>query len=66
MQISDKDRTRKKYEKPALTLVRLNPAQAVLSICHAAATGPMLGTVNMCRTGACRKAATSGNSVGHS
>lgn len=57
---------RSRYEKPTLVRVKLNPAQAVLSICHASATTVMDGAINLCRSGNCRKASNSGDSAGHS
>lgn len=54
------------YEKPEIVKVKLNPSQAVLSICHASATTVMDGTIQLCKTGSCRKSSASGDSAGHS
>ena len=64
--MSDLKKKKMNYEKPELTRVRLNPSQAVLSICHATASTAMAGAVAKCRTAGCKKAAAAGDNAGHS
>ena len=47
---------KRRYEKPSLTRVVLNPAQAVLSICSTTGTsGSTANPAAACKAGACRK-----------
>lgn len=55
-----------KYEKPKLTKVVLNPAQAVLAICSTTSSTARSGSINTCKSGSCKKSMPNGDSVGHS
>lgn len=58
---------KKKYEKPQITLVNLNPAQAVLSVCSTTSGSlQSSGGGNKCRSGNCKKKSIAGDSLGQS
>ncbi|MCO5142163.1 MAG: hypothetical protein M9962_03630 [Oligoflexia bacterium] len=61
------DKTKKKYISPTITLVKLNPSQAVLSVCSTTAGGNRKnGAGSTCRSGMCKKKANNGDSLGQS
>ena len=58
---------KKPYEKPQVSLVKLNPAQAVLSVCSTTfSTLDSTSGGTRCRSGKCKKRSTSGDSLGQS
>lgn len=61
-----KDKKRS-YEKPSITLVSLNPAQAVLSVCSTTGVNnSSSGSGNRCRASNCKKMGNVGDSMGQS
>ena len=58
---------KKPYVKPQVTLVKLNPAQAVLSICSTTGTrAKNTGNGTRCRSRHCKKKDRNGDSMGQS
>ena len=61
---NEASKKKKKYEKPSITEVVLNPAQAILSTCSLTATGGKAGTSSVKCKSTCQKAFSSGDSTG--
>ena len=53
------------YIAPSISIVKLNPAQAVLSVCSTTSGGKSAnGAGTTCRSGMCKKQAKGGDSAG--
>lgn len=58
---------RREYKAPVISVVKLNPAQAVLSACSTTGSNQSLaGAGSKCKTGNCMKKFNSGDSLGQS
>jgi hypothetical protein len=58
---------KKKYISPQFTIVKLNPAQAILSVCSTTfSSNKGTGSGTKCKSGNCKKKSSQGDSLGHS
>ncbi len=58
---------KKKYVPPAVSVVRMNPEQAVLSVCSTTSkNNKATGNGTRCRSDHCKKRENSGDSMGRS